>query len=529
MHRNNFGSLTGLARTLALPGDTKPVRFPSFPALERTAVLGLNHSTVHSPYTGDSKIAVLRQATYPLWADVHRSHLAFFEFDAIGELGYRNLVHPTIRACLAGGSGGLQTGTFVNPPIILGFWDTPALKHPIMGLDDRCGPAPFIYVPRGAQMFHTTRYTGTPNGTEKFCIDYQVWQGPGETSDQTFTSSTAISAGGTVTFSIASVGADRWIRLNQYGSDMTTSTLKFYEQLETAVHTGTAVATALATGNCIQVGMPNPATMFLPIATMPDYHVSNVPWSSTRVTAVSLLATNTTKAINKEGTVLWGRIDPQQYDLFSVTSDQVASLHPSEKAFLPLEEGCYTYTMPSSDIMVFSDYIHKVDTFQVPIYRLDHVGMMNVGFFQDPDTTATPTQLALNLDMHLEFRTTSALFQIGMCGLPVETLHQAQLILMKIGFFFQNANHESLIHKGLRLFASASPVLELMGPIGKGLAGSAKMAQTLARAGPHKPPSSKMMVQTNNKKKKDNKPKPKQNQKKKGGLQMYLDSKKNRK
>lgn len=529
-HQQALGGTSGLARTLALPGENKPIRFPSFPALERTAVMAFNNSLVVTPATADSdtsKIAVVRQAAYPLWADVSTTYGAIYEYTALGDAGWRNQVHPNMGGAFSAGPNGRTVGVFIGNAGFTGVWADPPLQYPIMALDDKNGVAPWIYVPRGAKMLIFYYYTGTPNGTETPVIDYELWVGPGEAKTEAFTSATPISGvNGNVQLVLAATGGDRWLRLNQYGTSTPNSTLKMSTYVQVGVYTGNA--SIVGTG--ITLSSPVAATMFMPIANLPDYKVSKVPWSSTRVTAVSLLATNTTKALDKEGTVLWGRIDPQQYDLFSVTSSHIAALHPAEKAFLPLEEGCYTYTMPSTDIMEFTDYNHYLENDNVPVYRLDHVGMMNVGFFQDSDP-ATPTMLACNLDVHLEFRTTSALFQIGMCAMPVETLHQAQITLMKIGFFFRNENHESMIQRGLRAFARASPLLEVFGPVGKGLAAAARTAQILAQPGPHKPTPTYLHVQTKPSgkarregQKKGAKPPPKAGKKKKGGLQMYLDA-----
>jgi len=72
---------------------------------------------------------------------------------------------------------------------------------------------------------------------------------------------------------------------------------------------------------------------------------------------------------------------------------------------------------------------------------------------------ANPGALAVNISWHIEFRTTSALFQIGMSPLTLESLHQAQLALSQVGFFFDNPDHTMIITsvlKALKMYLPAA-------------------------------------------------------------------------
>ncbi len=138
---------------------------------------------------------------------------------------------------------------------------------------------------------------------------------------------------------------------------------------------------------------------------------------------------------------MWGRLAPQTVNVWRASLTNVSGLHPSEKAYLPLETGAYTYVPPSTDMAMFWDYTIPIGVYpsptgtRFPIIRLDNTSLVNAGFFSDPDGG---TNLAITADWHFEFRTTSALFSIGLSGTTLESFHQAQLSLVEAGFFFAN-------------------------------------------------------------------------------------------
>ncbi len=74
--------------------------------------------------------------------------------------------------------------------------------------------------------------------------------------------------------------------------------------------------------------------------------------------------------------------------------------------------------------------------------RLDNDSLFNVAFFT---ASSVDEQLACTVDWHIEFRTTSTLFQIGLCTLTLETMHQAQVALAAVGYFFENFNHKAIL------------------------------------------------------------------------------------
>jgi hypothetical protein len=86
------------------------------------------------------------------------------------------------------------------------------------------------------------------------------------------------------------------------------------------------------------------------------------------------------------------------------------------------------------------------------VVRLDNSSLVNAFVFTDPDAG---TSLAVNVDYHIEFRTTSALWPIGLSSMSLEALHGAQLSLTEVGFFFPNETHKEVLGKVMPKLGSA--------------------------------------------------------------------------
>jgi hypothetical protein len=258
------------------------------------------------------------------------------------------------------------------------------------------------------------------------------------------------------------------------------------------------------------------------------------------VTAAALLLTNVTKAVNKEGSVVWARVSPDQWNPFAIGMGAVQSFHPAERAQFPLETGTYTYTMPGTDLGYFQPYTVNVQSGggavvigATPAYRLDSPAMVHVGFMLDADSGTT---LTFQFDYHLEFRTNSTLFDIAVASLPMEALHQAQLELFKTGFFFENESHWDKIPRAIKALNKLSPVLSKMGSYGKAAVLALKAADIVASRYTKRPkPSTNRSVPAPPAPKKGKKPKrakPKaapapsapSRPKMRSGLDMYLES-----
>jgi hypothetical protein len=183
-----------------------------------------------------------------------------------------------------------------------------------------------------------------------------------------------------------------------------------------------------------------------PILVSSEFANSQLPWFATRTTAAAMLGTNVTQILNKAGTVLGGRVSPNVISPWSVTSSYIQGLHPAEKAWLPLETGVYTFAPPSTDMAHFWDYTLNTAAGAAasPVYRLDNDSLVNV-LFVTPGSAEE--SLAVTASWHIEFRTSSALFNVALSGMSLEVFHQSQLSLATAGFFFDNPDHKAILAK----------------------------------------------------------------------------------
>jgi hypothetical protein len=194
------------------------------------------------------------------------------------------------------------------------------------------------------------------------------------------------------------------------------------------------------------------------------------------LTAAATLFTNVTKAINKEGTILAARLNPETVNPFYFNAATFNDIHPAEKYFYGLEKGFYTYAPPSTDLTAFQDFVsHDQSGGVSPLYRLDNNAMVNAFLFSDPDGA---TALAVNLDFHIEFRNSSQLWPIGLSGMTLEALHQAQLALVSAGFFLDNPDHKWILEKISQAWKMAKPLLKLH-PAGRAAIAGVRTARQL--------------------------------------------------
>lgn len=454
--------MESLAKQIALPAENKPNRFPSFPALERTALMGFTQpATLEIPVGMDTKVLIARQATYPVWgqiksnADVYLAQWKGAEVQTTQAMGARDQVVTEQVSATAVGSIAASVGLVG----VVGGAST--FAWPIMGEDLTGNPSPYLYVPENWNLYIVTNFSVVTPNSGSVAITYEEWTAPGQ--NKTSGVKVAFANGVTGCMSPASTTASggRWVRPTNY--DYASGTAWSAPNIPSTTITFVAVA---GTGAYATSGV-NAGTItvtgadtrgLLPLVYPTEFVNSQLPWMSTRLTAVGALFTNVTQVLNKGGTVMAGRINPATYNPFNVSKAVINTLHPAEKAFLALETGLYTYCPPSTDMAEFWDYVLNTSNGAAgaPVYRLDNAALTNIAFFT-PGSVAEA--MAVNASWHMEFRTTSALFQVGMSGLTLESLHQAQLSLSKVGFFFENPSHVEIIR---RVIAS---VRSMIGPV----------------------------------------------------------------
>lgn len=448
-----------LSRTIAVPAEHQPLRLPSFPNLERTAVL---RTRVTQPLTvgaGEDGMALLvRSATFPLWwrqkTTLHQPQSVFLTTLPGVPVATFNTLRSTMS--LAGVWGAYTANLPANPYRYL----TPSTLPLGVTRDGR----EFMYWPEGLYVSLEVIYN-VASLTEAV-VTWEFFDGS-ESFQRAEQITTTVAA---TVFSISLAPAMRslfgsnWVRPVQIAFN--TSVVVTVESVSFGVSTdGSLVA---------PVGSANAIDAFFPISEVPEYRNSELPYVATRPTAVAALFTNVSSVLHKEGTVLAARLPRgladhssgvSMYDPVVVQAmPQFTTANAQERYYGPMEKGLYTFTLPDASSEVFmdctSDYpIYLTPTsgpssYSAPRFQLEGFDYMSFMQFSDSDATNS-TALSLTLDTHLEFRTSSALFNLNFSTIPLESYHTAQMVLARLGVFYENPIHMRVISELVRRGAVA--------------------------------------------------------------------------
>lgn len=456
---NPLQSMTALEQAISLPHEYAPMRYPSFPALERTAVMSFNIPKALSFPSGATSMkgALFRQAAFPFWCD--QTITSFGQIVTYAACDFNDTIGLAIGAPITyvlGEASSCTISSRAASSAVVGMsGNSPQpWEHPLLGSHNT---RTYTYIPAGSKfafVFSTASKSAT---ADIVCsLTYEVWssksnQIPLETDKFTMTGTDL----GVMT-GVGTAAYNFWIRPVSVCLRAASAVVVGEVSVDVLVSSGTIVYTPSAsTRGLVTIGS-SPSTLFVPFAGPPEFDVTERPWKDTRTTAASLLLTNVTKVLNKEGTVLAGRLQNVSDGAWTFTADTLAQLHPAEKAMLALETGFYTYCPPSTDLAYFYDYTYSNAVYagtlfattnpNIPIFNLDNDSYANCFVLTDSDAS-TPSTFAANVDWHIEFRNNSTLFPIGMSGITLEAFHQAILNLVSHGFFFCNNKHKSTLAK----------------------------------------------------------------------------------
>lgn len=420
--------------------------------------MAFNTPSTQNVGTNGTKFCLFRQAAWPAWAEYGVTGQGYMvTYSASAPPGVLSEaiaeVNPGVTSFAIGNV--VVAGTV--SPSVTGLLTTFAPGYPIVGIDSTTGAGTYTYIPAGFRWNPVVSLSASLFGVNYSAeIVFAVWNNPGSF---TLSGPTASMASVFVSWTNTDLGA---IAANVQAPQFTVGTwirpvsVRLYGH---TVNPGVAISISIpaVAGNMTYVGSAANAgaitvaptalgSCFLPINMLAEYKNTSIPWSSTRLTACSMLATNVTSVLNKGGTIICARLNPNRVNAFSAVRTDLDSIHPSERAFLPLETGLYTYCAPSTDMAEFYDYTGIFGVgFAAPVFRLDNEAVYNIAYMYAPATLSET--MAMNIDWHIEFRTSSTLFDIGVSTMTVETLHQAQIVLLMSGFFFENSVHKWLLNK----------------------------------------------------------------------------------
>lgn len=428
--KNAFQGADEIALTMAIPRDHKPLRLPTFPNLERTATLAtLQTSTMPVASAGVARALVVRSPTYPVWAHTTNASPQSASLD----YNFTWQANSTVEC------------QFTSPPE--GFMATD-LRYLVLG---RKNGDVWIYCPKGT--YPTCYVVFTNSFTFNLTMSYDVWDGTGIKHLQANTTGTGTS-------------------FNVWGPALTAGAWVRFLTLDIAANGNVAACTVQngwVTGGTMAV--PTGAlSSIMPVGQPPEFSNSMLPYQSTRSNAVAALFSNVTAVLNKEGTVRATRLPAglsvRWWGDFDTDVNFTAS-HPAETYWGPLEKGLYTYTLPDEASVRFKDCVVEFLTDGGTLtYRpcIDLDGFMYVHAIAFTDLTSGDSTLAVTVDSHLEFRTNSALFQLGFSSTSLEAEHIAQMACVRRGVFFENPSHLAAIAGLIRAGVQA------LAPVAKGAA-----------------------------------------------------------
>lgn len=441
--RNNTKHLEALAQTMAVPRDHRPMRMPTFPAMERTAVTAhLSTANLRVPAGNSLRGFVSRSPTYPVWAtydpgpNLVTNNVNITTTPNVS-LGIRMTVMGDVWVIDNDYWTGLNSAGAYNSMVNSQLWPVGVTG------DDTV----WMYHPAGAVanvgcIMAIAGGTGTSK-VVTLTFELEVFNGSIISREEYDVTATVI-PGGTEFKHNSTNNFGPWFRLVaiRLKTDLKSPTDDTYYSINSA---SMGVSGTWSSGQ----------SMF-PVVAPPEYTTSNIPYRSTRETALSVLFSNVSSVLNKEGTISAVRVP---MSLFRTTGGLspwgdftqqsfFTAPHPAERYYGPLEKGLYTYALPDQKTEQFATYVSD-QIAAYPVYRLDDSDYVHLLQFSDLDS-AGATTLAVQVDMHLEFRTSSSLFQLGYSHITLESYHVAVLSLLKQGVFYENPVHLAAIGNLIR-------------------------------------------------------------------------------
>ncbi len=436
--RGAVAGLSTIAQCIAVPHDHPAQRLPSFPNLERTAVMPMLTTGTMSVSSASSKeVALFRSPSYPLWSPVSSSNASLYY--ALSGAAY----------IPSGAIGALDTT--IQFPI-----DWLEAQTPQSAGTDTAFTSAYqgLYVQgktKDGRVFAktaTTGYTGmeivfsATLTSGSFRMYYEIFDG-----NEFSISYIDVTTTGGVSRFYAMSNADpflgTWFRpvylivTNALSSTVTIANLYF----------GCSGAAALVS--------PSAAywQIMLPFAAPPEIGLSSLPYQATRSTACAALFSNATAVLSKEGTIAAARV-PRSTSTgiwragtwaagqTGVYTSLINDVHARDRYYGLLEKGLYTYTLPDESSARFADHYGEgviKGKFDLEGYDYAHLIVLS-----DLDSGSTTT-LAVTVDNHLEFRSTSMLFPVGYSRSSLESYHVAQMALAEQGVFYENPLHLAAI------------------------------------------------------------------------------------
>jgi hypothetical protein len=437
-----------LARTIAVPREFPALRVPSYPELKRTAVLPFTRTGNVSLTTQSTAVAVMRNPVYPAWMEsvptISTATSYWLQGDSPGAGGapaYAMVLTPEYWTA-QGGIGAVNDRVW---PVGRDSTGRVWAYVPYSANNALSGYQPTVSISFAAAVsgavlnMQLEHMTSVGKVTQ---VEYSTTAYSGSLQEVPLAS----------TLGTTSLNGPSWFRVAEitytnYSGSLDINTVKM------GIATGAPSSSSLSAPATLSgTGMAD--VSMWPLAQPPEFYVSNEPYFKVRGTAVGLLLSNVTSVLNQEGSIRAVRIPTEDFDWSRqpYNSDRFKSANPVEVFAGKLAKGCYSYTLSDSQSEDFRNVVSDIafssvysnNAKRVPAFLVDSFSYVNVIQLQDTNTT-TITNLQYVLDNHIEFVTSSALFNLDHSRITLEDYHRAQMVLAEKGVFFENPVHLAAI------------------------------------------------------------------------------------
>lgn len=466
-----------LAKTIAVPAIHKPVRVPSFPNLERTAVMsGTNTFTISvigmsapeydstgAASDGDIRLLtdentdgcglLVRSATFPLWLGrwlgAPGLKTCIGVFMSFADLGITPLIAET----------GDQ---YIFPPRwVSGYHSVNANQYERIYPLGSAANNDWVYVPPSISAKFTQIVADAPVVKEARTKTYAEVSLVSAISTGTMILTVESHNGGNYTthaiagtlvsgdlvrFSLGSEVQGKtvagWIRPIKITGDALSHPANFQEFRLYS----TGETSAEGSGVALPMG---PLYMRLPACPPPEISKSHLPYESCRSTAAAALFSNVTSVLNKEGTVGAIRLPKDETSVWALRDPYtayVSDVKATDRYFGPLEKGFYAFTTPDASSEVFRDHVQHTLRVgrKMVVFHLDAFDYIAPFRLSDLNT-GNSTTMAVTVSRHLEFRSTTSLFPTDFSRASLESYHLAQMAIARTGTFYENPVHLATI------------------------------------------------------------------------------------
>lgn len=490
---NGPGTLDKLALSIVLPGDYEPTRFPTLP-VSLTSVVSFRTTGINFALgAATRRLALFRDAAYPFWGDRACASLA---------------AYATYTGAVNDVGDSMSNNVITRVDGVVGV--TPTIDSVATTADQVCDLMPIarigrshaFYVPPGSYFCAEATLTTTavdPPLTAEIQMTYYVNMEPRNTTVQMV----PVSAGsfsfrfvGIANSATASTGSVVTGHFCPVGF-VTVECVSFSTLLSVGANDVYTLKVGWVTGGDFTTPASS-KTFFLPLRVPAEFATSDIPYTQARTNASALLMTNVTSILNKEGTVQGARLLGNTIDPWYTSEAILSAVHQKYRYYGPLEKGLYTFTTPSNHGTEFFDHSGLIanngalHTTRRPIFNPENLASYNA--IMAVDVVTGNTVLACSVWNHMEFITSSSLFEQETSRHQLQALHTAETAILHLGMFHENPTHfaaiGSMAMKALRFVAPmALPYVE---------AGARKLVdmgmkklEKMARPAPAPPPPAK--------------------------------------